>query len=163
MLAKHYRPAPYDGGPSWATFLRHTRDSLSSIPLFRRESVLPRIHSILLAIGQFTRTIIGCGISGRNFDQTVVCPLFDTAIPVINASRSLRSIHDQPFSHHRCRKKLLGVSRTRTACPGPANVCARRSSPIPRNLLSLLYPSKPDSYRTRFRLKDTIRAIVSKC
>ena len=115
VLAKHYRPAPYDGGPSWATFLRYTRDSLSSIPLFRRESVLPRIHSILLAIGQFTRTIIGCGISGRNFDQTTVCPLFDTAIPVINASRSLRSIHDQPFSHHRCRKKLLGVSRTRTA------------------------------------------------
>ena len=114
VLAKHYRPEPYDGGPSWATFLRYTRDSLSSIPLFRRESVLPRIHSILLAIGQFTRTIIGCGISGRIFDQTVVCSRFDTAIPVIDASRSLRSIHDQPFSHHRCRKKLLGVSRTRT-------------------------------------------------
>lgn len=85
-----------------------------SIPLFRRESVLPRIHSILLAIGQFTRTIIGYGISGRIFDQTVVCSRFDTAIPVIDASRLLRSIHDQPFSHHRCRKKLLGVSRTRT-------------------------------------------------
>jgi hypothetical protein len=92
----------------------NTRDSLLSIPLFRRESVLPRIHSILLAIGQFTRTIIGCGISGRIFDQTVICSRFDTAIPVIDASRSLRSIHDQPFSHHRCRKKLLGVSRTRT-------------------------------------------------
>jgi len=37
-----------------------------SIPLFRRESVLPRIRSILLAIGQFTRTKIGCGISGRS-------------------------------------------------------------------------------------------------
>ena len=42
VLAKHYRPAPYDGGPSWATFLRYTRDSLLSIPLFRRESVLIR-------------------------------------------------------------------------------------------------------------------------
>ena len=114
VLATHYRPEPYDGGPSWATFLRYTRDSLLSIPLFRRESVLPRIHSILLAIGQFTRTTIGCGISGRIFDQTVVCSRFDTAIPVIDASRLLRSIHDQPFSHHRCRKKLLGVSRTRT-------------------------------------------------
>jgi len=44
----------------------------------------------------------------------VVCSRFHTAIPVIDASRLLRSIHDQPFSHHRCRKKLLGVSRTRT-------------------------------------------------
>jgi hypothetical protein len=82
VLATHYRPEPYHGGPSWATFLRYTRDSLLSIPLFRRESVLPRIHSILLAIGQFTRTIIGCGISGRIFDQTVVCSRFDTATPV---------------------------------------------------------------------------------
>jgi len=114
VLAKHYRPEPYDGGPSWATFLRYTRDSLSSIPLFRRESVPPRIHSILLAIGQFTRTIIGCGISGRIFDQTVIFSRFDNAIPVIGASRSLRSNHDQPFSHHRSRKKLHGVSRTRT-------------------------------------------------
>ena len=114
VLAKHYRPEPYDGRPSWLTFLRHTRDSLSSIPLFRREFVLLRIHSILLAIGQFTRTIIGCGITGRIFNQTVVCSRFDTAIPVIDSSRSFRSIHDQPFSHHRCRKKLLGVSRTRT-------------------------------------------------
>jgi len=47
VLAKQYRPKPYHGGPSWATFLRYTRDSLLSIPLFRRESVLPRIHSIL--------------------------------------------------------------------------------------------------------------------
>jgi hypothetical protein len=114
VLAKHYRPAPYDGGPSWLTFLRHTRESLCSVALFRRASILPIIHSILLAIGQCTRRIIGCAISGRIFDQTVVCSQFDTAIPVIDASRSLRSIHDQPFSHHRCRKKLLGVSRTRT-------------------------------------------------
>jgi hypothetical protein len=64
VLAKHYRPEPYDGGLSWLTFLRHTRDSLSSIPLFRRESILPRIHSSLLAIGQFSRRLIGCGIAG---------------------------------------------------------------------------------------------------
>jgi hypothetical protein len=128
VLAKHYRPEPYHGGPSWATFLRYTRDSLSSIPLFRRESVLPRIHSIVLAIGQFTRTIVGCGISGRIFDQTVVCSRFDIAIPVIDASRSLRSIHDQPFSHHRCREKLLGVSRTRTVTilPRSPPVAGRR-------------------------------------
>jgi hypothetical protein len=119
VLAKHYRPAPYDGGPSWLTFLRHTRDSLRSIALFRRESILPRIHSILRAIGQFTRRLIGHGISGCHFHQSVFCSLFDTAITVIDASRSLRSIHDQPFSHHRCTRKLLGVGRTQTVAIFP--------------------------------------------
>jgi hypothetical protein len=119
VLAKHYRPAPYDGGPSWLTFLRHTIDSLCSITLFRRESILPRIHSILLAIRQCTRRIIGCGISGCHFNQSVFCSLFDTALTVVDASRSLRSIHDQPFSHHRCRKKLLGVGRTQTVAIFP--------------------------------------------
>ncbi len=33
VLAKHHRPMPYDGGPSWLTFLGHTKDSLWSIDL----------------------------------------------------------------------------------------------------------------------------------
>ena len=113
VLAKHYRPAPYDGVPSWATFLRYTRDSLSSIALFRRESVLTRIHSILLAIGQFTRRLIGCDIAVCHFNQTVFCFLFDHAIPVVEASKSLSPCHDPPSNHHRCRRKLLGIRRTR--------------------------------------------------
>jgi len=114
VLAKHYHPAPYDGGPSWLTFLRHTRESLCSVVLFRRESILLKIHSILLAIGQCTRRINGCAISGCRFNQSVVWSLFDNAIPVIDASRSLRSIHDQAFSHYPCRRKHLGLRRTRT-------------------------------------------------
>jgi len=83
VLAKHYRPEPYVGGPSSLTFLRHTSESLRSIALFRRESILPRIRSILLAIGQFIRWIIGCGISGCHFDPSVVCSPFDAAAPVV--------------------------------------------------------------------------------
>jgi hypothetical protein len=113
VLAKHYRPAPYDGGPPWLTFFRHTRDSLFSIALFQRKSILPTIHSILLAIGQFIRRIIGCGISGCHFDQSVVFSLFDAAVPVVDASKSLSSAHDPLFSHHPCRRKLLGICRTR--------------------------------------------------
>jgi hypothetical protein len=112
VLAKHYRPVPYDGGPSWLTFLRHTRDSLSSIPLFRRESILPRIRSILLAIGQCTRRIIGCGIGGCHFDQMVLRSLFAARTPMVEASKSLTPTHDLSFSHERCRRKLLGAART---------------------------------------------------
>jgi len=114
VLAKHYRPEPYDGGPSWLTFLRHAHDSLCGIALFRCESILPKIHSIRLPIGQCTRWITGCSISGCHFNKSAACSLFDTAIPVVDASRILSSIHDQRFSHHRCRKKLLGVGHTRT-------------------------------------------------
>jgi hypothetical protein len=44
VLAKHYRPAPSDGGPSWLSFLGHTKDSLWSIDLFRCESILLNTH-----------------------------------------------------------------------------------------------------------------------
>jgi hypothetical protein len=115
VLAKHYHPKPYDGGPSWLTFFRHTSDSLCSIALFQHKSIIQRIHSSLLAIGQCTRRIIDCGITGCHFDQTVVYSLLAAGIPVIEASKSLSSAHDLPFSHYRCRRKLLGVGHTQTA------------------------------------------------
>ena len=119
VLAKHYRPKPYDGGLSWLTFLRHTRDSLRSIVLFRRASILPKSHSIPLAIDQFIRGIIDCGISGYHFDQMVVFSLYDAAIPVVDASKSLSPVPDPHFSHHRCRRKLLCVGRTQAAPISP--------------------------------------------
>ena len=113
VLAKHYRQKPYDGGVSWLTFFRHTCESLWSIALFQRKSILPRIHSSLLAIGQCTRRIISCGITGCHSEQTVVCSQFAAGIPVTEASKSLSPAHDPPFTH-RCRRKLLDVGRTQT-------------------------------------------------
>jgi len=114
VLAKHYRPAPYDGGPSWLTFFRHTSESLWSIALFQRKSILRIIHSSLFAIGQCIRRIISCGIAGCHFDQTVPCFLFAAGIPVVEASNSLCPEREPQFSHHRCRKKLLDIDRTHT-------------------------------------------------
>ena len=39
VLAAHYRPGSGNDGPSWLTFLGHTKDSLWSIDLFRCESI----------------------------------------------------------------------------------------------------------------------------
>jgi putative transposase len=127
VLAKHYRSAPYDGGLSWLTFLRHTRDSLFSIALFRRKSI-HKISSTPLAISQYTRRLIGYGISVCHLNQTVIFSLFDDAMPMFDASRSLRSIHDQSFSHHRCRRKLFGLAGTGTVTilPRSPPVAARR-------------------------------------
>ena len=35
VLAKHYRPEPGAGGPSWLTFLGHSKDSSWSVDLFQ--------------------------------------------------------------------------------------------------------------------------------
>jgi putative transposase len=35
ILAERYRPEPESAGPSWLTFLGHTKDSLCSLALFR--------------------------------------------------------------------------------------------------------------------------------
>ena len=37
ILSVHYRPESHSGGPSWLTFLGHTKDSLWSCDLFRCE------------------------------------------------------------------------------------------------------------------------------
>ena len=42
VLSKHYRPAPGGTGPSWLSFIGHTRDSLWSVDLFRCESIVLR-------------------------------------------------------------------------------------------------------------------------
>jgi hypothetical protein len=46
ILAVHFRPEPGSSGPSWLTFLGHTKDSLWSVELFRVESLT--IHAIRL-------------------------------------------------------------------------------------------------------------------
>src|SRR5260370_5118955 len=42
ILARHYRPGQDSGGPSWLTFLGHTKDSLWSMDMFRCESATLR-------------------------------------------------------------------------------------------------------------------------
>jgi hypothetical protein len=45
VLSCHYRPESDSGGPSWLTFLGHTKDSLWSCDLFRCESATLRTLS----------------------------------------------------------------------------------------------------------------------
>ena len=68
VLAAHYRPRSGGGGPSWLTFLGHTKDSLWSVDLFRCESTLLKSHWVLLVVDQFTRRIIGFGVHAGDVD-----------------------------------------------------------------------------------------------
>ena len=48
ILSVHYRPESDSRGPSWLTFLGHTKDSLWSCDLFRCESATLRTHWVPL-------------------------------------------------------------------------------------------------------------------
>ena len=50
VLAKHYRPDPGAGGPSWLTFIGHAKDSLRSVDLFRCESIRLRSYWVVVVM-----------------------------------------------------------------------------------------------------------------
>ena len=57
ILKKHYKPVSGNNGPSWLTFLGHTKDSLWSIDFFRCESILFKSHWVMVLMDQYTRRV----------------------------------------------------------------------------------------------------------
>ena len=106
VLAAHYRPSPGDGGPSWLTFLGHTKDSLWSIDLFRCESILLKSHWVLVVMDQFTRRIIGFGVHAGDVDGIALCQMFNTAISTQGIPHYLSSDNDPLFLYHRWQANL---------------------------------------------------------
>jgi putative transposase len=106
VLAAHYRPGHGDGGPSWLTFLGHTKDSLWSIDLFRCESILLKSHWVLVVMDQFTRRIIGFGVHAGDVNGVALCRTFNTAISSRGVPKYLSSDHDPLFLYHRWQANL---------------------------------------------------------
>ena len=73
VLARHYRSDPGSGGPSWLTFLGHSRDSLWSVDLFRCESLILRTHWVMVVMDQYTRRIVGFAVCRGSPDGPSVC------------------------------------------------------------------------------------------
>ena len=80
VLSVHYRPESDSGGPSWLTFLGHTKDSLWSCDLFRCESATLRTHWVLVVMDQFTRRIIGVGVHRGSVGGVALCRMFHGAL-----------------------------------------------------------------------------------
>ena len=106
ILAAHYRPVPGDGGPSWLSFLGHTKDSLWSINLFRRESILLKSHWVLVVMDQFTRRIICFGVHAGDVDGIALCRMFNTAITIQYVPHYLSCDNDPLFRYHRWQANL---------------------------------------------------------
>jgi transposase InsO family protein len=117
VLAKHYRPTHGSGGPSWLTFLGHSKDSLWSVDLFRCESLILRTHWVLVVMDQFTRKLVGFGVQAGALDGPAVCRMFNHAIAgELARPRHLSSDHDPLFEFHRWKTNLriLGVTEIKT-------------------------------------------------
>ena len=66
VLSKQYRSVPGGTGPSWLSFIGHTKDSLWSVDLFRCESIVLRSYWVLVVMDQFTRRLVGIGVHGNH-------------------------------------------------------------------------------------------------
>jgi putative transposase len=109
VLDRHYHPINDGGGPSWLTFLGHSKDSLWSIDLFRCESILLNSHWVLVVMDQFTRRIVGFGVHAGDVDGIALCCMFNSAISNQGVPHYLSSDNDPLFRYHRWRANLRNL------------------------------------------------------
>src|SRR4029434_9770176 len=93
----HYRPAPRGTGPSWLSFIGHTRDSLWSVDLFRCESIMLRSYWVLVVMDQLTRRLVGFGVQCGTVTGADVCRMVNAAIRGQGVPRHLSTDHDPLF------------------------------------------------------------------
>ena len=106
VLAKHYQPDPGSGGPSWLTFLGHSKDSLWSVDLFRCESLILNTHWVMVVIDQCTRRIIGFAAHKGTLDGAAACCMFGRIIKSTPPPTYLSSDNDPLFEFHRWKANL---------------------------------------------------------
>ncbi len=118
ILAVRYQPAPRpnSAGPSWLTFLGHTKDSLWSLDLFRCESAILRTHWVLVVMDQCTRRIVGFGVHRGVVDGVGLCRMFNRATRGLSSPKYLSSDHDplSRFHQWQANLRILGVKDIKT-------------------------------------------------
>ena len=116
ILTAHYRPESDSAGPSWLTFIGHTKDSLWSCDLFRCESAMLRSYWVLVVMDQFTRRIIGFGVHRGIVDGVALCRMFQRAIRGHSLPQYLSSDHDPLYRFHQWKANLrvLEVTEIKT-------------------------------------------------
>src|SRR5262245_39802150 len=116
VLSQHYRPAPGGTGPSWLSFIGHTRDSLWSVDLFRCESIVLRNYWVLVVMDQFTRRLVGFGVHGGAVTGADVCRMFNAAISRQGVPWHLSTDHDPVFEAHRwaANLRILEIDEIKT-------------------------------------------------
>ena len=99
VLAKHYRPEPGTRGPSWLTFLGHSKDSLWSVDLFRCESLILKSNWVMVVMNHFTRRIIGFAVHPGAVDGPIVSRMFNSIIGKSMGPQYLSTDNDPLFQY----------------------------------------------------------------
>ena len=73
ILIHHFKPGIDSDGPSWLTFLGHSKDSLWSMDFFTTESVLMTSYSVMVVMDQFSRRIVGFAVHRGQVDDGALC------------------------------------------------------------------------------------------
>ena len=106
ILAGHYARDSGGDGPSWLTFLGHTKDCLWRVDLFRCESILLKSHWVVIVMDQCTRRIIGFVVHASEVDGISLCCMFNKIISGIDVSRRLNSDNDPLFGYYQRQANL---------------------------------------------------------
>ena len=116
VLAKHYRPESGSNGPSWLTFLGHSKDSLWSVDFFRCESLLLKSHWVMVVMDQYTRRIMGFAVHASVLDGPIVCRMFNSIIGGATSPRYLSLDNDPLFAFHQwsANLRILEVREVKT-------------------------------------------------
>jgi transposase InsO family protein len=116
VLAKYFKPTGTDDGPSWLTFLGHTKDSLWSIDLFRTESINLKTYWVLVVMDQYSRRIIGFGIQAIAVDGPALYRMFNKAIAGSGIPKRLSYDNDPLFKYlqWKANLRILDIESVRT-------------------------------------------------
>ena len=131
---------PGSGGPSWLTFLGHSKDSLWSVDLFRCESLILRTHWVMVVLDQYTRRIVGFAVCQGSPDGPTVCRMLFHIICGSAPPTYLNSDHDPLFGYHRWKANLriLGVKVVKTV------PCVPLSRPFVERVVGTVRPEYLD-------------------
>ncbi len=116
VLARHYRPEPGSNGPSWLTFLAHSKDSLWSADLFRCESLILKSDWVMVVMDQFTRRVVGFAVHAGVLNGPTVCRMFNSIMGGTKSPRYLSSDNDPLFRFHQwyATLRILEVAEVKT-------------------------------------------------
>jgi len=97
ILEKYLQPTGTNDGPSWLTWLGHTKDSLWSMDLFRTESIALKTHWVLVVMDQYSRRIVGFSVQPIAVDGPALWRMFNDAVAEATPPRRLSFDHDPLF------------------------------------------------------------------
>ena len=94
ILVKHFRSKPGSDGPFWLTFIGNTKDSLLSMDFFKVESILLKSYSVMIAMDQFSRGIVGFAVHRGDVGGKALCSMFREIVSTMPTPKYLSMDND---------------------------------------------------------------------